>query len=192
MAVRTTITQPGLYFITFTCHNWLPLIELTGNYDDVYKWFDYLKEKSHSITGYVIMPNHLHLLLHYAGGAASLNKVIGNAKRFLAYEIVRRLQLQGDEELLQQLHDAVEYKDRQRGKQHEVWRDSSECKECRTERFILQKLSYIHSNPCRGKWHLAEQAGAYPHSSASFYFYGSHAAYPVRDYAEVMSHAEEG
>lgn len=191
MAVRRTITKRGLYFLTFTCYNWLPLIDLTDSYDAVYKWFDYLKTKGHSITGYVLMPNHLHLLLYYAGGSASLNKVIGNAKRFLAYEIVARLGQQGRTDLLQVLHLAVDAKDRKRGKLHELWQDSFECKECRTQKFIMQKLSYIHCNPCKGKWHLARDAGAYPHSSASFYFYGKHAVYTVKDFEEVVAYLEE-
>ena len=191
MAVYTPVTKAGIYFITFTCYRWLPLLELTGSYDAVYKCFDALLARGHSIAGYVIMPNHLHLLLHYSAGPQTLNTLVGNAKRFLAYAITRRLQQGGDRELLQQLQDAVEYKDRQRGKLHEVWEDSFEWKECRTERFLLQKLSYIHSNPCKGKWHLAEHPGEYPHSSASFYVYGKHAAYPVKDYRELLVYDEE-
>lgn len=58
MPVRKSIAKnAGLYFITFTCYKWLPLIEQTKGYDLVYKWFDYLKTQGHSITGYVIMPN---------------------------------------------------------------------------------------------------------------------------------------
>lgn len=91
MAVRTPVTKPGLYFITFTCYRWLSLIGITDSYDAVYKWFDYLQSQGHSVSGYVIMPNHLHVLLYYAGGDTTLNKVIGNAKRFLAYDLVRRL-----------------------------------------------------------------------------------------------------
>jgi hypothetical protein len=49
------------------------------------------------------------------------------------------------------LQAAVEAKDRQRGKKHEVWEDSFDSKICRTEKFINQKLAYIHANPCRGK-----------------------------------------
>lgn len=38
--------------------------------------------------------------------------------------------------------------------------------------FFLQKLSYIHSNPCSGFWKLAESPVEYNHSSARFYFTG--------------------
>jgi REP element-mobilizing transposase RayT len=191
MAVYTPATKKGIYFITFTCYRWLHLLELTNSYDAVYKWFDYLTQKGHSVTGYVIMPNHLHLLLHYAGGTTSLNLLVGNAKRFLAYEIVKRLGQGGHHHLLLQLKQAVEYKDQQRGKLHEVWEDSFDWKQCRTEKFILQKLGYMHDNPCSGRWQLAYSPMHYPHSSASFYHNGKHISYRVKDYREVLSCDEE-
>lgn len=151
MSLHKKITNPGIYFITFTNHAWLPLIQLTEAYELVYKWFDILKEKGHMVTGYVIMPNHLHLLLYYAGCNQSLNTIIGNAKRFMAYEIVDRLEQQGNFERISRLQKDVKAKDRSRGKKHEVWKDAFDAKECRTEKFIMQKLVYIHNNPCSGK-----------------------------------------
>ncbi len=38
MPVKRKITEPdGVYFITITCHQWLPLIEKTNGYDLVYR-----------------------------------------------------------------------------------------------------------------------------------------------------------
>ena len=82
----------GLYFITFTCHQWLPLIDYTNSYDVVYRWFDYLKTKNHDIIGYVIMPNHLHVMISFSKTEKSINKIIGDGKRFIAYEIIKRLE----------------------------------------------------------------------------------------------------
>ena len=82
MSLHQKITNRGIYFITFTNHG-LPLIQLTDGYDLVYKWIDILKEKGHIVTGYIIMPNHLLLLLYYAGGSQTLNTITGNAKRFM-------------------------------------------------------------------------------------------------------------
>ena len=81
MAVRTLIVETeGIYFITFTCFGWLPLIELSQGYNAVYNFFTALNQQGHAVLAYVIMPNHLNLLLHYKGGK-SLNTVIGNGKR---------------------------------------------------------------------------------------------------------------
>ena len=53
------------YFCTFTCYSWLHLFEKTNLYDSIYNWFDYMKENyENEITGYVIMPNHIHLIVY--------------------------------------------------------------------------------------------------------------------------------
>jgi hypothetical protein len=63
---KTKNCEPdGIYFITITCFNWLPLFNIVDSYHAVYKWFHYLKLNNHFITGYVIMPNHLHLLIAF-------------------------------------------------------------------------------------------------------------------------------
>ncbi|MFI5129647.1 MAG: hypothetical protein ACHQFX_06640 [Chitinophagales bacterium] len=74
----------------------------------------------------------------------------------------------------------------QKGQKHEVWIDSFDVKECRTEKFVLQKLNYIHNNPCAGKWKLADDPIHYPHSSASFYICGRQSVYVVKDYREFL------
>jgi hypothetical protein len=73
------------------------------HYDIVYKWFDLLKVKGHRIIGYVIMPNHLHALIAFMKSNISINTRVGNAKRFMAYEIVKRLQANDRHEILTQL-----------------------------------------------------------------------------------------
>jgi len=133
MSMHKKIIQPGIYFITFTNHAWLPLIQLTDSYDLVYNWFTILRQRGHALTGFVIMPNHLHILPYYAGGAQSLNTIIGNGKRFMAYEIVNRLKQSKQDEIIGRLQKAVQAKDKIRGKLHEVWEDAFDVKECRTE-----------------------------------------------------------
>jgi REP element-mobilizing transposase RayT len=187
MSVHKPVTEPSIYFITFTCHQWLQLIEITKAYDLVYNWFNVLSSKGNTITGYVIMPNHLHLLLYFAGGNQSLNTHVGNGKRFMAYEIINRLKQQNEISLLKKLQNDVQTKDKSRGKKHEVWINSFDVKECRTEKFILQKLHYIHNNPCTGKWKLADSSIHYFHSSASFYISGRQGGYAVKDYREFIN-----
>lgn len=191
MALHRKITEAGIYYITFTCNKWLPLIEVTKGYDLVYKWFDVLVREGHAITGYVIMPNHIHLLLYYKGGSQSLNTIVGNGKRFMAYGIVERLECQREDRLLDILKKGVCESDRLRGKKHQVWKDAFDAKECRTDDFAFQKLQYIHNNPCTGKWKLAENIIDYPHSSALFYITWKQGIYPVGDYRAFLKFDEE-
>jgi len=189
MPVHTKIDKQGIYFITFTCFQWMPLIELSNGYDAVYNFFAALAKQQHTVLAYVIMPNHLHLILHYNGGK-NLNTVIGNGKRFMAYELVRLLEQKGELVLLQKLQAEVKDKDRSRGKKHEVWIDGFDVKECRTEKFILQKLIYIHENPVSGKWKLCKTSLDYLHSSAPFYFNGRQQLFEVKDYRDFVKWEE--
>lgn len=186
MPVKRQITEPdGVYFITFTCHQWLPLIAQTNSYDLVYNWFNHLKEKGHFITGYVIMPNHIHALIAFRNSSQSINTIVGNGKRFIAYEIIKRLKEQDEQKLLHHLHLSVEAKDLERNKKHEVWEDSFDWKECRTNNYMRQKLDYMHDNPCKGKWKLALAPVDYEHSSAKFYLTGEQGFYKVLNYCEL-------
>ena len=84
MTVRREMPyKEGIYFITFTCYEWMPLIELADAYDAVYHQFDILKLEGHYVLGFVIMPNHVHALLGMRDKGKSINKRIGTLKRFL-------------------------------------------------------------------------------------------------------------
>src|SRR5258706_6264574 len=93
MPVRKVITEKdGVYFITFTCTDWIPLFSICNGYDIVYNWFNILKEKGHYIIGYVIMPHHVHALIAFSNTPKSINTIVSNGKRFIAYALVKRLQ----------------------------------------------------------------------------------------------------
>lgn len=175
----------GHFFITFTCYNWLPLIAITNSYDLVYNWFNYLKQQGHFITGYVIMPNHIHVTIAFTKSNKSINTIVGDGKRFIGYDIIKRLKDKEENSLLLQLANAVNKSDKKKGKLHEVWEDSFAWKECISEHFILQKLNYMHYNPFTGKWKLSLNAIEYIHSSAMFYICGNQGIYPVFNFRKL-------
>src|SRR4051812_47979128 len=122
MPVKKTIPyEYGMFFITFTCHKWLALIDKVNGYDIIYAWFDHLKMKGHYINGYVIMPNHVHILVSFTRTVQSINTIIGNGKRFMAYEIINRLKENNEKELLEDLSENVELKRKENKKLHDVW-----------------------------------------------------------------------
>lgn len=175
----------GVFFITFTCYHWLMLFELTNSYALVYKWFDFLKKQGNYIVGYQIMPNHLHAIIAFRNSKKDINKIIGDGKRFIAYEIVERLIRGNQQDILLRLQKAVRCTDRRRGKHHEVWEDSFDWKECRSKKMISQKLEYMHQNACSGKWQLVENPADYLHGSAKYYITGEHGIYKVTNYMEI-------
>jgi REP element-mobilizing transposase RayT len=188
MAIKQEIKNcDGIYFITITCCDWLPLFEIAQSYPAVYNWFQYLKNKGHFISGYVIMPNHLHALIAFSNHGENINRIIGNGKRFMAYYIIDKLKENGNEKLLHQLSAKVNSSDKKRGKLHEVFTPSFDIKECFTQKFIQQKLDYIHSNPCTGKWNLAPTTDDYAHSSSRYYSEGIQGIFLVDSIMEVLN-----
>ena len=129
----------------------------------------------------------MHLLVYFQKGKQPLNTIIGNGKRFIGYEIVKRLEQQKQEVLLSVMKDGVAVVEKQRGKLHQVWQGTFEVKECRTEKFVLQKLNYIHANPCAERWKLCERWSDYPHSSAAFYELGKRDNKQLRDYRDYLA-----
>ncbi len=187
MSVKTTITEnSGVYFITFTCYNWIPLFAITNGYNSVYKWFDALRQKGHIIVAYVIMPNHLHAIIAFKDAKESINKLIGNGKRFIAYQLIELLRQQNRANLLDQLASAVSTRDSRKGQMHRVFMRSFDIKECKTTRFVRQKAEYIHNNPCRKSSLQCLSPEDYLHSSATYYVTGQSGIYPVTTYMELQ------
>ncbi len=172
MATRKKTFSPGnIYFITYTILNWKHVFTSEKYFDLVYKWFDYMKkEYDNKIHGYVIMPNHLHLLLYISEFSPVLSKLVQNRKRFQAYDIIDYLTEDWNEELISVFSNAA---DKSKDALHKVFEDRYDSKQMMNTDLFKEKLNYIHNNPCTNKWKLAERPEDYRHSSASNYINGS-------------------
>ncbi len=188
MSVRKLQTDANVfYYITFTCFQWISLFRITNLYDYIYKSFDSLKTKKVFVSGYVIMLNHIHVLVFTKNTEEIINNIIGTTKRFMAYEIVKRLKKAERNDLLKLMHDSINPINALKGQVHNVFQTSSDIKRIFTEKFMIQKLNYIHRNPVSGKWRLVDNYTVYKHSSAGFYELGEQGIYKVIHYMDVMN-----
>ena len=172
MATRIRDFVPQrIYFITFTIYNWIKVFTDEKYFYLVYKWFDYMKENyDNRIHGYVIMPNHVHLLLFISELSPDDSTLIQNAKRFMAYDIVKYLKADMKTNLLKIFSDAAEV---EKGAKHKVFKDRFDSKQMVNAELYREKLNYIHNNPCTPKWRLAEKPEDYIYSSAANYILGT-------------------
>lgn len=104
----------------------------------------------------------------------------------MAYEIVKRLNREGRNDLLKIMHETVSQNEELKGKIHNVFQPSEDIKEIVTEKFIRQKLNYMHKNPISGKWNLVEDYIDYLHSSAGYYESCKEWIYKVLHYEEAL------
>lgn len=172
------------YFCTITCYQWLSLCEEAKAHGAVYRWFEHLIKDKCYILGYVVMPNHIHVLLFPTNPEKPLNSLVSEGKRFMAYDIIGKLRKLGKSELLSHLANGVQENERRVGKKHQVFRLSFDGRKCFDEKMLEQKLDYIHHNPVKGKWNLVDDFTNYEHSSARFYEFGEENKY-VTHYKEV-------
>ena len=76
------------------------------------------------------MPNHIHMLIAFKNTGQSINAIVGNGKRFMAYDLVELLQTQQQTALLMRLISMVNATDKQRNKLHQVFEPSFDRKAC--------------------------------------------------------------
>lgn len=174
MPVRKKIPfNKGTFFITFTCINWIPLIDIANSYNLIYRWFEHLISLGHNINAYVIMPNHIHVIITFNGEKNNINTIIGEGKRFIAYKLILKLIALKHTKLLNLLKENLTESEIKKGKKHQVFEPSFDWKHIDTYEYYIQKLNYIHQNPCKGRKPLVKKPEDYIHTSyKSFYKLG--------------------
>ena len=118
------------------------------------------------ILGYVFMPDHMHLLL-WPQQAENITAFMRDFKEFTAKRIVRQAKVEKRDDLLNTFRLAGEATGRAI---HKVWQDDFWEVNVFTERFLRQKLNYIHRNPVRAG--IVTEPSDYPYSSFRNYEIG--------------------
>ena len=103
--------------------------------------------KSHctfKLIGYVIMPDHIHLILNPLG--RSISEVMRRLKSSSARRVVDWLR---QDRFATSLQNLALDNPQSRSHTHALWQKGFSAIDLWSPRFILQKLSYIHLNPIR-------------------------------------------
>jgi len=128
------------------------------------------------VHGFVIMPNHLHLLLT-VGREVSVSQFMGRMKEYSAKEIVNWCLNNKETSLLIVFSTAA--KEAKRGHKYQVWQKLFDNVVIIREDDLLIKLNYIHNNPLQERWSLCEKVEDYRFSSAKYYFTGEDVGIPI-------------
>jgi len=121
------------------------------------------------LIGYVIMPDHVHLLANPL--CLDISVIIGRLKGRAAAAILKWLRKEQCEALLARLRLPHSLSS---GQTHAVWLQDFSAIDIWSRRFIRQKLNYIHNNPVRaglcdhpGKWRWSSFQSYFPHEPGS-------------------------
>ena len=159
-------TSTDLYFFTATNLYWIKLLEDSTHKNIIIESLSFLcKERRVKVLGFVIMPNHIHLIWYILAPHKRSN-VQRDFLKYTAQQIKFNL-IKMDSPLLDDI--VVRAKDRV----CQIWERNSLSFELDNTETLIQKLNYIHNNPVQEKWSLASLPGEYYFSSAKFYETGT-------------------
>lgn len=149
-----------IYYVTTNVYDFLPLFTTPSFVIPLLDSLNYYRYHYNiALVGYVIMRDHIHLLL-FPEDANGLSAMIGAFKEFTAKRLIRQATVEKRQAWL----DAFAHAGATTGRcENKVWQDSFWEMNLFSERMIRQKLNYIHRNPVRAK--MVETPGAYPYSS---------------------------
>jgi putative transposase len=132
--------QYNIFFFTTTCYQWLKLLSVGNNMQIVIDSLNFCYKKyDTSILAYVLMPNHIHLVIHFKEGDKRVD-FMRDFKKFTSTQIRKEIE-RNDEQLLNKLRVNI------KGQISKVWQDRYDELYLETRELLEKKLDYIHLNP---------------------------------------------
>ncbi len=156
--------QYKMHYLTPTIVDWVDVFSRKSYRDIVIESLNHcITEKSLKVYGYVIMTNHIHLIVASSNG--TLSNTIRDFKKFTAHAIIEAIKHEPESRREWILHrfewNAGQHK---RNSDNQVWTHENHPIEITSREFFTQKLNYIHQNPVRAGW--VEREEDYIYSSA--------------------------
>ena len=188
MSLKTMNISGHAYFVTSKVINQLPIFVFDKFCQIIISNLDFYRNQFRTkILGYVIMPDHIHLIL-WPQVKYTVSDFLRNFKEYTAKEIIKTLKYYREalaprpelalyltraglgtcpsrREILISFYKAAKNIERQTFK---LWQSRNWIENIYSEKFLAQKLNYIHNNPVRAK--MVKEAKDYPYSSFQNYY----------------------
>jgi len=149
-----------IYYITTVTYHRTPLFTRASFVIPLLDSLNFYRyQHSFRLLGYVIMPDHLHLMI-WPFCESTPTDIMRDYKTFTSKRLIRQAQVEGIQEWVHIFEQAGKNTKRSENK---VWQDSYWDENIYTEEFLRRKLNYMHRNPVRAN--LVERPGDYAYSS---------------------------
>ena len=161
------VEQSKMHYITFQVVYWIDIFSRKTYRDLFLESLAYCRtHKSLEVYGYVIMSNHVHLLVRSDSG--DLSGTIRDLKKFTSKKIAQAIDNDREsrrEWILRLMAHAAKRQNKE-GKL-QLWTHENHAELVYSNNFIEQKLQYIHQNPVRAG--IVSKQEDYLYSSARNY-----------------------
>jgi REP element-mobilizing transposase RayT len=164
MRSRLKVTpETNIYFITSSIHLWVPILFNENLFQIIIDSLNYCQTtKGLKIHGYVIMINHIHVIVSHER-YDQIPNIVRDFKRHTATEISNYLSELGQ---FSELFWVKIFHSRETG-QLRIWQEGYHSIAIKSQTFFVEKLAYIHDNPVRKGF--VEKPEDWKYSSARSY-----------------------
>jgi REP element-mobilizing transposase RayT len=135
------------HFITATVADWVDVFTRTSYRDVVVACLDFcIRDKAMVLLGYVIMSNHIHMIVQ--SGDGDLSGLLRDFKKFTASKILEKIKSDPEsrrEWMLERFKKGTD--SHSRNKNYQFWQYGNHPEEIYSNKFMWSKLDYIHLNP---------------------------------------------
>jgi putative transposase len=169
--VKQNIKKNSSYYLTLTVVGWVDVFTRNNHKDALIDSLRYcIKNKGLNVYAYCLMSNHLHMVVN-CNEPFQLKDVVRDFKRHTVKTIIGQIINAPESRREWMLREfAEEGVKNARNKTYKFWQSGNHAIELFTEKFVWEKINYIHNNPVKEKFVKKPQEWLY--SSASNYWYG--------------------
>ena len=159
----------GIYFVSCAVVDWVDVFTRRMYRDAILESLRYCQEKKGlTLYAWCIMSNHLHLIIASKTGYR-LSSTFRDFKKFTANQILKLIEQEYSESrkewMLQLFRQAGQANSNNR--HYQFWRQDNHPVEVQSNKFMDQKLEYVHLNPVQAG--IVESPEEYLYSSARDY-----------------------
>ena len=161
------IEQDRLYYITLQVIEWVDIFTRKKYRDIIIENLAYCqKHKGLEIYGWVIMSNHIHLMVR--SNKSDLSGTLRDFKSYTSKKIIEEVESSGESRRDWMLRIFKESAfENKRNSEYQSWTHENHAENIYSNKFMEQKLEYIHRNPVRAG--IVEREEEYRYSSAIDY-----------------------
>ena len=159
---RYRITDPVLpHFVTCTVLHWIPVFTRPATVDIVLESLRFLKQEGLCLHAYVILENHLHMVVQ----SSDLNRDMARFKSYTSRQLLSYLAARNARQILNQL--AFYRKAHKGDRAYQFWQEGCHPEWIQNDAMMRQKIEYIHQNPVKRGY--VDQPEHWRYSSARDY-----------------------
>ena len=156
------------YFITITTVGWIEIFTRLNQKCNIINALKFCQEnKGLTIFAYCLMQSHLHILCR-ADANISLTEIMRDFKKYTSKKIIQTIIEEPEsrrEWLLNYFKKSCEHLSRKQ--EYKVWQDGYHAEEVFSNKWIKEKINYIHQNPVKER--IVTESENYYFSSARNY-----------------------